>query len=69
MPIADLDADTVAQLHSKIGRTAKRTANKLVVLLSAVCGSAGRRANNPVADIRRFHEKPRDQAPDARRGR
>lgn len=59
MPMAELDDDTVANLHRKIGRKTKRTVNKLMVLLSAVCGSAGRRANNPVAEIRRYHEKPR----------
>jgi integrase len=42
-----------------IGRKAKRTANKVVVLLSAIMAKSGRWANNPGRGVERFEERVR----------
>ena len=60
-PLADLDGPSVAGLHRKIGQKHKRTANKLVVLIAAICKASGRRFDNPASDIKLYRETPRSR--------
>ena len=60
-PLAELTAEELNELHRKIGRKHKRTANKVAVLVAAICTAAGRRFDNPASDIKRYREMPRSR--------
>ena len=53
LPLADLDSDRIGALHRSIGDRHRRTANKVIVLLAAICRASGRRADNPAAEFLR----------------
>jgi integrase len=58
-PIADITAGDIEKLKTEIGRTRRRTANKVVVLLAAIMSKAGRWADNPARGIDRYEESVR----------
>jgi integrase len=58
-PIADITSSDVENLKIEIGRKKPRTANKVVVLLSAVMSKCGRWADNPARGVARFEERIR----------
>jgi integrase len=55
-PIADITSADIEKLKIEIGHRTRRTANKLVVLLSAIMSRAGRWADNPARGIDRYVE-------------
>jgi integrase len=55
-PIADITSTDIEKLKVEIGRRTRRTANKVVVLLSAIMSRAGRWADNPARGIDRYVE-------------
>jgi integrase len=55
-PVADITSADIEKLKIEIGRRTKRTANKVVVLLSAIMSRAGRWADNPARGIDRYVE-------------
>jgi integrase len=58
-PIADITAADIEKLKTEIGRTMRRRANKVVVLLAAIMSKAGRWADNPARGIDRYEESVR----------
>jgi integrase len=58
-PIIDITSADVEKLKLEIGRKTRRTANKVVVLLSAIMSKAGRWADNPARGIERYEERVR----------
>ena len=59
--VTEITSADVEKLKTVIGRTAKRTANKVVVLLSAIFSKSGRWADNPARGVERFEERVRTQ--------
>jgi integrase len=59
--LADIQSPELAELHGEVGSRHPRTANKLAALLSVLFTRNGRRHDNPVADITRFREAPRQR--------
>ena len=57
--VAEITSADVEKLKIGIGKTAKRTANKVVVLLSAIMSKSGRWADNPARGVERFEERIR----------
>jgi integrase len=57
--LGDITTLDVERLKIKIGSKARRTANKVVVLLSAIMSKCGRWADNPARDVDRFEESVR----------
>ena len=58
-PLADITSSDVEKLKTEVGRKTPRTANKVVVLLSAIMSKCGRWADNPARGIERFEERVR----------
>jgi integrase len=58
-PVGEITSTDLENLKSVIGRKAKRTANKVVVLVSAIMAKSGRRADNPAFEVERFEERVR----------
>ena len=58
-PLADITSSDVEKLKMELGKKTPRTANKVVVLLSAIMSKCGRWANNPARGIERFEERVR----------
>jgi hypothetical protein len=58
-PLADITASDVEKLKTELGRKTPRTANKVVVLLSAIMSKCGRWADNPARGVERFEERVR----------
>jgi hypothetical protein len=58
-PLADITSFDVEKLKTEVGRKTQRTANKVVVLLSAIMSKCGRWADNPARGIERFEERVR----------
>jgi integrase len=58
-PIADITGADIEKLKTEIGRTKRRTANKMVVLLASIMSKAGRWADNPARGIERYEESVR----------
>jgi integrase len=59
--VTEITSSDVEKLKTVIGRTAKRTANKVVILLSAIFSKSGRWADNPARGVARFEERVRTQ--------
>jgi len=57
--VTEITSADIEKLKTKIGRKAKRTANKVIVLLSAIMSKSGRWADNPARDVERFEERVR----------
>jgi integrase len=58
-PLADITSFDVEKLKTELGRKTSRTANKVVVLLSAIMAKCGRWADNPARSVERFEERVR----------
>jgi integrase len=58
-PLAEITSADVEQLKAEVGRNAQRTANKVVVLISAVMAKSGRWADNPGRGVEKFEERIR----------
>ena len=58
-PLADITPSEIEKLKKELGKKTPRTANKVVVLLSAVLSKNGRWAENPARGIERFEERVR----------
>jgi integrase len=58
-PLPDITSSDVEKLKSEVGRKARRTANKLVVLISAIMAKSGRWADNPARGVEKFEERIR----------
>ena len=58
-PLADVTSSDVEKLKTELGRKKPRTANKVVVLLSAIMSKCGRWADNPARGVERFEERVR----------
>ena len=59
--LAEVGPNELSKLHSTVGMKHRRTANKLVALLSVLFSRNGRRHDNPAAEVRRFAEEPRQR--------
>jgi integrase len=57
--LGDITAADVEKLKAEVGKKWQRTANKAVVLLSAIMSKSGRWADNPARGIERFEERIR----------
>ncbi|MCP4304971.1 MAG: tyrosine-type recombinase/integrase [bacterium] len=57
--VADVTQVDVEKLHAAIGKRARRTANKVVVLIAAIMARSGRWADNPTRGVERFEERVR----------
>jgi integrase len=57
--LTDVTTDDLSRLHSSIGARHKRTANKIVAIVSALMRRSGRLRDNPAEGIVRFREEPR----------
>jgi integrase len=58
-PLNDVSQADIEKLKTEIGRRKRRTANKVVVLISAIMAKSGRWADNPGRDVERFEERVR----------
>ena len=58
-PLADVTPFDVEKLKAELGRKTPRTANKVIVLLSAIMSKSGRWADNPARGVERFEEHVR----------
>ena len=58
-PLADVTPSDVEKLKAELGRKTPRTANKVIVLLSAIMSKTGRWADNPARGVERFEERVR----------
>jgi integrase len=58
-PLADVTPTDVERLKTQLGSKTPRTANKVIVLLSAIMSKSGRWANNPARGVERFEERVR----------
>jgi integrase len=58
-PLADVTSSDVERLKIQLGSKTPRTANKVVVLLSAIMSKSGRWADNPARGVERFEERVR----------
>jgi integrase len=58
-PLADITPSDVERLKAQLGSRTPRTANKVVVLLSAIMSKSGRWADNPARGVERFEERVR----------
>jgi integrase len=57
--LGDVTPFDIEKLKTELGRKTPRTANKVVVLLSAIMSKSGRWADNPARGIERFEERVR----------
>ncbi len=57
--LADITAADVEKLKAQIGKKGQRTANKVIVLISAIMSKSGRWADNPARGVERFEERIR----------
>jgi integrase len=57
--VTEITSADIEKLKTKIGRKAKRTANKVIVLLSAIMSKSGRWGDNPARDVERYEERVR----------
>ena len=57
--LADVTPSDVEKLKAELGRKTPRTANKVIVLLSAIMSKSGRWADNPARGVERFEERVR----------
>ena len=57
--LADVTPVDVEKLKAEIGKKTPRTANKVIVLLSAIMSKSGRWADNPARGVERFEERIR----------
>ena len=64
-PLSDITSFDVEKLKAELGRKTPRTANKVVVLLSAIMSKCGRWADNPARGVERFEERVRTRRLDA----
>jgi integrase len=58
-PLNDVSQADIEKLKTEIGKGKRRTANKVVVLISAIMAKSGRWADNPGRDVERFEERVR----------
>jgi len=58
-PLADVTQSDVERLKTELGSKTPRTANKVVVLISAIMSKSGRWADNPARGVERFEERVR----------
>lgn len=58
-PLADVTPSDVERLKTQLGCKTPRTANKVIVLLSAIMSKSGRWADNPARGVERFEERVR----------
>jgi integrase len=58
-PLAEITSDDVENLKAEVGRRAPRTANKVVVLISAIMAKSGRWSDNPARGVEKFEERIR----------
>jgi integrase len=58
-PLNDVSQTDIEKLKTHIGKRKKRTANKVVVLISAIMSKSGRWADNPGRGVERFEERVR----------
>ncbi len=58
-PLNDVSQADIEKLKTEIGKRKRRTANKVVVLISAIMAKSGRWADNPGRDVERFEERVR----------
>jgi integrase len=58
-PLAEITSADVEKLKAEVGRKAQRTANKVVVLISAIMAKSGRWADNPGRGVEKFEERVR----------
>jgi len=56
-PLAEITSADLEKLKAEIGKKARRTANKVVVLISAIMAKSGRWADNPGRDVEKFEER------------
>jgi integrase len=54
--VTEITSADIEKLKTQIGRKTKRTANKVIVLLSAIMAKSGRWADNPTRNVERFEE-------------
>ena len=54
--LGDVTPFDIEKLKTELGRKTPRTANKVIVLLSAIMSKSGRWADNPARGIERFEE-------------
>jgi len=57
--LADVTPSDVERLKARLGSKTPRTANKIIVLLSAIMSKSGRWADNPARGVERFEERVR----------
>jgi integrase len=57
--LADVTQFDIEKLKTELGRKTPRTANKVIVLLSAIMSKSGRWGDNPARGIERFEERVR----------
>jgi len=58
-PLADITPFDIEKLKTELGKKTPRTANKVIVLLSAIMSKSGRWADNPARGVERFEEHVR----------
>src|SRR5207247_1362438 len=58
-PLAEITSAEVEKLKIEVGRKGQRTANKAVVLISAIMAKSGRWADNPARGVEKFQERVR----------
>ncbi|MDP3078707.1 site-specific integrase [Bradyrhizobium sp.] len=58
-PVNEVSQEDIEKLKTEIGRRQRRTANKVIVLISAIMAKSGRWADNPGRDVERFEERVR----------
>ena len=57
--LSEITSADVEKLKAEVGRKAQRTANKVVVLISAIMAKSGRWADNPGRGVEKFEERVR----------
>jgi integrase len=58
-PLADITPSDVERLKTRLGSKTPRTANKVIILISAIMSKSGRWADNPARGVERFEERVR----------
>jgi hypothetical protein len=58
-PLADITPSDVERLKSHLGGKTPRTANKVIILISAIMSKSGRWADNPARGVERYQERVR----------
>jgi integrase len=57
--LVDVTPSDIERLKARLGSKTPRTANKVIVLLSAIMSKSGRWADNPARGVERFEERVR----------